>query len=87
MSSEATRSRLRHGVTPHQKAARDNRRYRHLPAAYRSRPEVVDDLPNPIPVTANELDAIESYLGDQITRLLGRVSDEAPQPEKKTHDD
>ncbi len=35
---------------------------------------VVDDLPHPMPVTAAELDTIETYLGHLLDELLGSRS-------------
>jgi hypothetical protein len=34
-------------------------------------PHVIDDLPELVPVGAQELDAIESYLGAVLNQLLG----------------
>jgi hypothetical protein len=37
-------------------------------------PQVVNDLPRPVPVTRAELDVIETFLGDAITALLRDLS-------------
>jgi hypothetical protein len=33
---------------------------------------ILDDLPQPIPVSQRELDVIETYLGDLLDEALGR---------------
>lgn len=85
MSSDATHLRLRchPSITPPQRPPRDGRHVRCAPLACQPKPGVIGDLPTPIPITAIELDVIETYLGDQLARLLGRIGEEAAQPEKE----
>lgn len=76
MSSEAKASRplprLRNGIArPEHVPRRKGRSVGNRIEVAAPDPVVIDDLPEEIPVTARELDAIETYLGILLAKLVG----------------